>query len=97
MACRGSQLLNHTIAGQVSGRQLTSVWCPSFWPVTDNLLFKREKSTKDGREVLYLDCLHTKRTCYQPSYRAWSLDSKNVWMGGGDRRYPCKFRYRVEE
>ena len=75
--------------------------CPFVWPVTDNLLFlnkrTREKSTKDGREVLYLDCLHTKRTCYQPSYRAWCLNSKNVWMAGGDRRCPYKFRYRVEE
>ena len=30
-------------------------------------------------------------------YRAWCLDSENVWMGGGDRRYPYKFRYGVEE
>ena len=47
----------------------------SFLPVTDNLLFlnqrKRGKSTKDGRGVLFLDCLHIKWTCYQPSYRAW--------------------------
>ena len=51
---------NHAVPGQVSSRQLTSVQCPSFWPVTDNLLFldkrKRVNSTIDGREVLYLDC-----------------------------------------
>ena len=50
----------------------------------------------EGGVVLYLDCLNTKRTCYQPSYRAWCLDSQNGSVGGGDRRYPYKFRYRVE-
>ena len=58
-------------------------------PVTDNLLFliqrKREKrSTKDGRKGLSWDCLHTKRTRYQPSYTALCLDSKKVGLGGGD-------------
>ena len=66
------------------------------WPVTENLLFlnqpKREKSTKDGRGVLYLDCLHT---CYQPRYRACGLGSKNVGEGGGDGRYAYMFRYLV--
>ena len=56
----GQSVTNHAVPGQVSSRQLTSVKCPSFWPVTDNLLFlkkrKRGKSTKDGREVLYLSC-----------------------------------------
>ena len=32
---------------------------------------ERKKSSKEGREGLSCDCLHTKRTCYQPSYRAW--------------------------
>ena len=39
VSCRDSQLLNHTVPGQVSRRQLTSVYCTFFWPVTDNLLF----------------------------------------------------------
>ena len=50
VSCRNSQLLNQTVPGQVSRRQLTSVYCPFFWPVTDNLLFlnkrKREKHTR---------------------------------------------------
>ena len=95
----GSQLLNHTVPGQVSRRQLTSVKCPFFWPETDNLLFlnkrKRGKST-DVRFYIWTVCIQSGCICYQPSYRAWCLDS-TVWMGGGDRGYPYKFRYRVEE
>ena len=39
VSCPDRQLLNHTVPGQVSRRQLTIVLCPFFWPVTDNLLF----------------------------------------------------------
>ena len=47
---------------------------------------------KDGREVLYLDCLHTKRTCYQPSYRARCLDSKMCgWEGAIDGTHTSSY------
>ena len=51
-------------------------------PVTKNLLFlnqwKREKiSMKEcvGCVVQSWNSLHTKRTCYRPTYRAWSCHS----------------------
>ena len=79
MSCRDSQLLNHNVPGQVSRMQLTSVLCPFFWPVTDKLLFlnkrKREKSTKDGREVLYLDWLHI-----QSGHTTKRATAPGVWI-----------------
>ena len=94
VSCRDSQLIKHAVPGQVSRRQLISV----LWPVTDILLFlnkrKREKSTKDGRE----DRFYIWTVCIQSGHTTtWCLDSKNVWVGGGFRRYPYKFRYGVEE
>ena len=53
----GESLLNHTVPGQVSRRQLTSVLCPFFLPVTDNLLFLN-KSTR-GKNPRKTDA----RTC----------------------------------
>ena len=94
-SCRDSPLLNRTVPRLVSRRQFTTYLVPILLvSITDNLIFlnqpKREKLTKNGRGPLYLDCLHT---CYQPSYRAWCVDSKNVGVEAGDQRYPYMFRY----
>ena len=76
--CRDSHLLNHTVPGQVSRRQLTSAKFPFFWPVTDNLLFlnkrKSEKSTRDGREVLYF------AVCIRSGHATNRATAPGVWI-----------------
>ena len=75
-SCWVSQLLNHTVPGQASLRQFTSIKSTFFSPVTDNLLFLNQRK----REIIFprknvptrgsiTGPLLAKQTCYLPSCR----------------------------
>ena len=54
---------------------------------------------KDGREERYYNwavCIQSGHAT-NPATAPGVWIQKNVWVGGGDRRYPYNFRYGVEE
>ena len=79
---RDELLLKHTVPGKVSRWQLTSIKCPLFWSVCDKFhsplkLAEGQKNPQKKGARVYLHLVAYKGD-FQPSYRAWCLDSKNV-------------------